>query len=212
MVEKRILLAAADPQAAEEFREALGKQWVVTAVASGTAALAEMRQQPCHVLAADLDLPELDGAALLQQVRKRYPKTIRFILAPEGERDQVMKRVLGAHQFLAKPLNKATLKSALEQAVAANVWIPSSKIRELAGRIRAFPTVPALYFEVVNLLKSPDATTEEVGELIARDMAMMTKLLQVLNSACRAALPSPLRRSASSASRRSSPWLWRSNS
>ncbi len=183
MVEKRILLAVADPQAGEEFRDALGKQWVVTVVASGTAALAEMKQQPCHVLVADLDLPELDGAALLQQVRKKHPKTIRFILAPESERNQVMKRVLGAHQFLAKPLNKSMLKSALEQAEAANAWIPSGKIRELAGRIRAFPTVPSLYFEIVNLLKSPDATTEEVGELIGKDMAMMTKLLQVINSA-----------------------------
>ena len=135
------------------------------------------------MLVADLDLPELDGAALLQQVRKRYPETLRFILAPESERDQVMKRVLGAHQFLAKPLNKTALRHALEQAVAVNVWIPSNKIRELAGRIRAFPTVPSLYFEVVNLLRSPDATTEEVGELIGKDMAMMTKLLQVLNSA-----------------------------
>ncbi len=184
MVEKRILLAVADPSAGEAFRDALGKQWVVTAVTTGTAALAEMRQQPCHVVVADLDLPELDGASLLQQVRKKYPKTIRFILAPENEHNRVMKKVLGgAHQFLAKPLDKLTLKSALEQAEAANVWIPSGKIRELAGRIRVFPTAPSLYFELVNLLKSPDATTEEVGELIGKDMAMMTKLLQVLNSA-----------------------------
>ena len=37
---------------------------------------------------------------------------------------------------------------------------------------------------MINALKSPHTTTNEVGAIIAKDMAMMTKLLQVTNSAC----------------------------
>jgi putative nucleotidyltransferase with HDIG domain len=51
------------------------------------------------------------------------------------------------------------------------------------GRIRTFPTIPSLYVEVVNALQNPNATTADIGVLIARDMAMTTKLVQVLNSA-----------------------------
>ena len=43
---------------------------------------------------------------------------------------------------------------------------------------------PSLYLEVIHALKSPHTTTVEIGAIIAKDMAMMTKLLQVTNSAC----------------------------
>jgi len=43
--------------------------------------------------------------------------------------------------------------------------------------------MPALYLEVLAALRNPDATTEQVGAIISKDMAMMTKILQVLNSA-----------------------------
>ena len=60
----------------------------------------------------------------------------------------------------------------------------TSSMRELIGRIRAFPkAIPSLYVEVVNALKSPSTTTEDIGTIIAKDMAMTTKLVQVLNSA-----------------------------
>lgn len=184
MSDKRILIAVADSEAREELRQAFGEHWQVTLAASGTAALAEMEKQPCDVLVADLDLPEIDGAELLNQTRKKYPNSVLFILAAEADKERVMKNVLGAHQFLTKPCDKATLKSAIERALALDIFIANNKMRELVARIRTFPTVPSLYLEVLTALKSPNSTTEQIGAIIAKDMAMMTKLLQVLNSAC----------------------------
>src|SRR5581483_1860228 len=183
MSEKRILIAVANSGAREEFCQAFKEQWQVTQAANGTAALAEMEKQACDVLVADLDLPEVDGAELLNQTRKKYPNTILFILAADADKERVMKNVLGAHQFLTKPCDKDTLKSAIERALALDGWIANSKMRELVARIRTFPTVPSLYLEILTALKSPDSTTEQIGAIIAKDMAMMTKLLQVLNSA-----------------------------
>jgi HD-like signal output (HDOD) protein/CheY-like chemotaxis protein len=184
MSDKRILIAVADSEAREELRQAFGEHWQVTLAASGTAALAEMEKQPCDVLVADLDLPELDGAELLNQTRKKYPNSVLFILAAEADKERVMKNVLGAHQFLTKPCDKATLKNAIERALALDTWIANNKMRELVARIRTFPTVPSLYLEVLTALRSPSSTTDQIGAIIAKDMAMMTKLLQVLNSAC----------------------------
>ena len=184
MAGKRILLADADTEELAEFRQVFGQQWEVVSVTSGTAALEEMKQQPSDVLIADLDLPGLDGAELLNQTRRQYPKTLCFILAPDADRERVMKNVMGAHQFLSKPCDKSTLKSNIERALALDVWIASNKMRELVARVRTFPTVPTLYIEVISALKSPDATTEQVGKIIAKDMAMMTKLMQSHHSAC----------------------------
>ncbi len=184
MSEKRILIAVADSEAREDYRKVFGEQWQVILAANGATAVTEMVKQPFDVLVADLDLPEIDGAELLNQTRKKYPNTILFILATEADKERVMKNVVGAHQFLTKPCDKATLKSAIERALALDSWIANNKMRELVARIQTFPTVPTLYIEVLSALRSPDSTTEQVGAIIAKDMAMMTKLLQVLNSAC----------------------------
>jgi HD-like signal output (HDOD) protein/CheY-like chemotaxis protein len=184
MAEKRILLANADAEAVAEFRQVFEQPWEVITASTGPAALAELGRGEFDVLVADLDLPELDGAALLNQTRREHPKTLCFILATEADRDRVMQNVLGAHQFLSKPCNAATLKSHIERALALDLWIASNSMRELVSRVRTFPTVPTLYLEVLSALRSPDATTEQVGRIIARDMAMTTKLLQVINSAC----------------------------
>ena len=53
----------------------------------------------------------------------------------------------------------------------------------LVRRIRGFPTIPSIYIEVVNALKDPNTNTADIGAIIARDMSMTTKLVQVINSA-----------------------------
>jgi putative nucleotidyltransferase with HDIG domain len=182
MAEKRILIADADEKAVAEFRKALGETWVVVGAATGSAALEEAEKQPFQVVVANYDLPDLSGAELLNRLRVSSPKTLRFIAAAEALKEKVMCHVLRGHQFLAIPFDCGTLKSYIERSLAADYGMNNS-LRELVGRIRTFPTIPSLYLEVVNALKDPNATTDEIGAIIAKDMAMTTKLVQVLNSA-----------------------------
>jgi HD-like signal output (HDOD) protein len=183
MFKKRVLIADANAESVAGFRQALGEQWELSTAATGRTAIEEMDKQPADVVVADIDLPEMDGAELLGKIRSKYPKTVLFILANEAEKERVMKSALGAHQFLTKPCDKATLKKAIDRALALDVWIASNRMRELVARVRSFPTVPSLYLEILAALRSPNTTTEQIGGIIAKDMAMMTKLLQVLNSA-----------------------------
>src|SRR5579863_8299822 len=175
MSEKRILLADADPQSLVAFNEALGQKWQVQQAVSGPAALLAMKEQPFEAIVASLDLPELDGPQLLNRIRSKYPNTVRFILANENDRDRVMKEVLGAHQYLTKPCDKAAIKNTLERSLALDQWISNDSIRELVGRVRTLPTIPTIYLEVRAALRSGNAGPAEIGAIIGKDMAMMTK-------------------------------------
>jgi len=183
MGEKRILVADADPRVTQEFSQALGEQWQVTTASDGPSAIAALKDRPCDVIAAGLDLGEMSGSELLNQARKRYPDIVRFVLASEDDRARVMKEVLGAHQFLTKPLDRANLKKTIERALDLDNWIASESMRSLVAKVRSFPTAPTIYIELLAALRSPNTTTEEVGAIITKDMAITTKLLQVLNSA-----------------------------
>jgi HD-like signal output (HDOD) protein len=183
MRERRILIADADERAMEVFRQALGSDWIIVGAATGPVAQAEMQRQPCDVVVADIDLPEGTGADLLDNIRGTHPAAIRFLAASEDKKQRAIGHVTGGAQFLAKPFDLSTLKNTVERRLAADLYIVNNSMRELVGRIRAFPTIPSLYLEVVNALNSPDATTGEVGAIVAKDMAMTTQLLQMLNSA-----------------------------
>ncbi|MDB6021071.1 MAG: hypothetical protein JWQ04_928 [Pedosphaera sp.] len=184
MSKKHILVADAEPGAAEVFSQALGEQWEVVPALSGTGALKMLHDQTCQVVVASIDLPELDGAELLNRTRSKHPKAVRFMAARDEDKQRAIKTARGAHQFLGKPYVAATIKDAVERALALDVWVSGERIRETISRIRTLPTIPTLYVEVVAALRSPEATTEQVGAIIAKDMAMMTKILQLLNSAC----------------------------
>jgi putative nucleotidyltransferase with HDIG domain len=51
------------------------------------------------------------------------------------------------------------------------------------SRIRTFPSRPTIYVEVIKELRSSNASAQTVGELVSRDLAISTKLLQITNSA-----------------------------
>jgi HD-like signal output (HDOD) protein len=182
MAEKRILIADADVKTVDEFRRAMGASWIVIGATTGNAAMAEAQKQTFDVVVANFDLPGLGGAEMLNRMRVINPKSIRFIAAAETVKEKVMCHVLGGHQFMAVPFDPTTIKSSIERSLAADYGMTSS-MRELVGRIRTFPTIPSLYMEVVNALKDPNSSTEDIGAIIAKDMAMTTKLVQVLNSA-----------------------------
>ena len=49
--------------------------------------------------------------------------------------------------------------------------------------MRTLPSRPSLYLEVMRELRSPTASAATVGELVEKDLAISTKLIQVVNSA-----------------------------
>jgi HD-like signal output (HDOD) protein len=134
------------------------------------------------VVIANFDLADMGGAELLNRIRVSHPRIIRFVTVAQAMKEKGTFDIAGGHQLLAVPFDPATVKSAIERALEANYGM-SGSMRELVNRIRTFPTIPSLYVEVVNALKNPDATTADIAAIIAKDMAMTTKLVQVLNSA-----------------------------
>jgi HD-like signal output (HDOD) protein len=48
--------------------------------------------------------------------------------------------------------------------------------------MHTLPSLPTLYREVMQELQSPDASIEKIGQIISKDLGMLTKMLQVVNS------------------------------
>jgi putative nucleotidyltransferase with HDIG domain len=158
-------------------------EWEMTFVNSGEEALALMGERPFDVLLSDMRMPGMNGAQLLCEAMKRHPRTVRFILSGYADKELTMQCAAAAHQFLAKPCDLETLKSAITRALALEGWLNDEPVRQSVSQIAVLPTLPTIYAELIERLQAIDTPLDTIGQIIGRDMAMTAKVLQLVNSA-----------------------------
>ncbi len=168
--------------AAPLFSE-LPEGWKAHVSQSAEDALCRLAQVPFDLIFVDLKAGPLASTQFLHEVWARYPKTIRFLLASQFEPDLLVTCALGPHQFLQKPIDSSSIRAALERATLVDRLFREPKVQNLVSRLRTFPARPTVYVEVMRELRSIDCSPHVVGELVSRDLAISTKLLQITNSA-----------------------------
>lgn len=161
----------------------LSPDWEVRCVENGAAALALMGEQPFDVVVSDMRMPGMSGAQLLNEVMRKYPRTARIIMTGYADMESVLKCVGAVHQYLHKPYRLETLLAALRRIREVNQCLRNEELRTLAARLTCPPSMPARYFELLNILQSPDASIAEISTLITRDPSLAAKVLQLVNSA-----------------------------
>ena len=85
---------------------------------SGAQAIAALEQHPVDVVVSDMRMPGMDGAALLAQVRARWPATARILLTGYAD----MKATVAAinegqiYRYIHKPWDETELRLTVRQA------------------------------------------------------------------------------------------------
>jgi putative nucleotidyltransferase with HDIG domain len=159
------------------------ERWEISFAPSGAAALELMREQPVDVLVSDMRMPGMSGAELVLEVMRRYPKTSRLIMSGYADSEQIAQCLGATHQFIAKPFELSLLRSTITRVCSLDSWLLDDRLRTLVAQMRSLPSVPTLYFRIMEALASPDTTIERIGEIIASDPSMTAKILQLVNSA-----------------------------
>jgi len=158
-------------------------EWDMEFVNSGEKALQRMAEKPFEVIISDMRMPGMNGAELLNEVLKLYPKTVRLILSGYADRDLILKCVGSTHQYLAKPCDSHTLKITVQRAASLEQSMKSETLRQLVTRCSVLPTVPALYSEIIEALQDPNTDIGTIGDIMVKDAAMTAKILKLVNSA-----------------------------
>ena len=150
---------------------------------SGEDALKRFAEKPFEIIVSDIRMPGMDGAALLERVKKDYPDTIRFALSGQSDQETWMRSLGSAHQFLSKPCNAEKLRSAIVQASSLRDRLHSENVRNIVSGTGALPSLPHIYSQIMALMQKPDCSVGEVAAAVEQDVAMSAKVLQLVNSA-----------------------------
>lgn len=170
-------------QGLQRMLRPMRNDWDMEFIESGTAALERMAAAPADVVVSDMRMPGMNGAQLLTEVMKRFPKTVRIILSGHADHELVLKAVGSTHQYLHKPCEPELLKATVQRAVALGDSLENEQVKSLVAQMSRLPSLPTVYLRVVDELQSSDASLARVGEVIAQDVGMSAQVLKLVNSA-----------------------------
>lgn len=118
----RLLLVDDEPNILASLRRVFQREnYELLFAQSGSEALAIIEKQPVELIMTDFMMPGMNGSELLQEVRTRWPQTIRIMLTGHANTDAVMGSVRdgAVYRFILKPWNdediRLTMALALEQ-------------------------------------------------------------------------------------------------
>jgi signal transduction histidine kinase/ActR/RegA family two-component response regulator len=116
---KTVLVVDDDPIQARIAFTMLDKLgYKVMTAGSGEEAVALIAEHPHDVVLLDMVMDGMNGAETLRAIKELYPDQIALILSGYAPNEQVAEtKRLGAREFLAKPINVATIANAMYNAL-----------------------------------------------------------------------------------------------
>jgi HD-like signal output (HDOD) protein/ActR/RegA family two-component response regulator len=150
---------------------------------SGPEALALMEDERFDVIVTDMRMPGMDGAELLEIVRRRSPDVVRIVLSGQLDDATAVRIAVLAHQFLSKPCEFEALIDAIDCSCGIRSRLIEPDLRRALGRLDALPSPRPTLQRLTDSLGGGDASVYEITELIRQDPAITAKLLQLVNSA-----------------------------
>ncbi|MBI5426795.1 MAG: HDOD domain-containing protein [Nitrospinae bacterium] len=161
----------------------LRREWDMEFASNAGEALVAIEKQFRDAVVSDMRMPGMDGAWLLAEVKKRSPETVRIILSGQADKKAFLRSSLSAHRFLSKPCDCDALRLAIDRGCSLRDLVSSPAIRKLIMSMETVPSLPHWYGELIAALESPDASLEDVAEIVGKDIGMAAKILQLSNSA-----------------------------
>ena len=184
-MKKRILFVDDEPMVLKGLQRTLRKMrnsWDMAFTNSPQEALSILDNHPMDVIISDMKMPGMDGTQLLAKVKQRHPHIVRLILSGHVEQETTIKSVQYAHQCLSKPCDVDVLKQTLAKLFALRNILSDDSIKKIVSQIESLPSLPSIYTEIIAEMQSADPSIKNVGAIIAKDVSMTAKILQVVNS------------------------------
>ncbi len=149
-------------------------------VDSAREAMDRMRHQTYAVAIVDLEMPDIDGAVLLEHLRVAHPDVVRIAFSGSCEAGRWMDAVALAHRFVDKPCTTDRLVEHIEACLRDG----GSGVR-IAAALKGLgepKMLPGVYHEAVTALADERCSTRRLAAIIERDLGATTRLLKLANS------------------------------
>ncbi|MDT8316806.1 MAG: sigma-54 dependent transcriptional regulator [bacterium] len=144
----------------------------VLACDSGKKAMEIFKNNEIDLIITDLQMPEMGGIELIQQIRALAPSAMVIVITAFGTVDTAVESMkLGAFEYITKPFNREELKIVVKKALeVGDLMVENSYLKEMVREKFNFenmkgssPKMEVIYTSASQVAKS-DATVLILGE------------------------------------------------
>ncbi|WP_430474056.1 HDOD domain-containing protein [Thalassospira lucentensis] len=157
-------------------------EWNLYFAASGKDALKLAENQDFDVIVSDIQMPEMDGITLLENLLKTHSDAVRIILTGHTDSASYLRTIGPAHQFLSKPCDNATLIGSIENALGLRQLLKSPELRTLVADAKSLTSPPDTYMRLETAFADPNYSLQSITEIVESDIALTTEILKLTNS------------------------------
>lgn len=182
---KRILFVDDEKQILDGMRRLLSDRsdrWEMHFALGGEEALELCKSSTFDVVISDMRMPVVDGAMLLTHVKNLFPDAARLILSGYSDVAAAKRSIPVAHRVLAKPCDGVELEATIERFCALQDVFCTPSLRRLIGTVGELPSLSSTYRALSQVTQDPNSSVDDVVEVMRDDVAMVAKVLQLVNS------------------------------
>jgi response regulator RpfG family c-di-GMP phosphodiesterase len=150
----------------------------------GVEGLALLEREKIDLIVSDMRMPQMDGAAFLEQAAKRWPQTVRILLTGYADLTSAVAAVNrgNIYRYLSKPWEdndiKLTIAQALErQRLESLVAAQNAELKELNNNLEA--RVRARTEEVRQVLAQLELTHDELKKTYVTAVKVFANLIEM---------------------------------
>lgn len=109
---------------------------VVNEACDGLEALRFLESNMYDIVISDINMPNMDGLGLMQQIRTLYPDQKVLVLSMHGDASAINKMIsLGAYGYILKNASKVDLKEALHKIIGGENYFSKDVYEAIISRI-----------------------------------------------------------------------------
>ena len=182
----RLLFVDDEPRILQGLKHGLRNKrhvWEMVFAEGGAAALEDIDGGRFDAVISDMRMPGIDGAEVLRRVKLSQPHATRIMLSGQMDESAAVRAAAIAHRFLAKPCDPQTLVTILSQALNLRAQLDSPLVHECIGGLAGLPSLPESCAALNRALENDNVALDDVVRVVAHDVGMSAKVLQLVNSA-----------------------------
>lgn len=156
--------------------------WTLHFAHSGAEALKLAVGLKLDVIISDIQMPGMDGIAMLEKLQETHPDAVRIILTGHTDNTSYLRTIGPAHQFLTKPCENQVLIECIDNALGLHQLLQNREMRTLVASAKSLASPPDTYLRLEEAFAKPNYTSDSISDIVESDIALATEVLKLTNS------------------------------
>lgn len=157
-------------------------QWDAAFLPGPGAALEIMEERPVDAVVASSRLVGMTTAEFFRLTKSIYPQTARIALSDPADRGAMLSTLPVANQSLTRACGPEVMARVVDKTSRLQADLFSPAVRRLVAAMGPVPSLPDNLLALDMALADEDCSLGDVADIIARDVALVGKVLTLVNS------------------------------